>query len=419
MTDEEQATTADEPIEQPDDARSEVEEAEDIEQEEGQLGHVDKRTMIFPGQRMLFVPVPKAGCTAIMWNLAKVAGLEEERFYDSSGRGQVSRSLTIHDLSNWPDDHLWAKQSPEEQARILAADDWFRFTVVRHPFRRLWSAWQSKVLLAEPQFIKRFSSEPWFPSAIDSAADVLKMFRQFLEALEESDDLVTADPHWAPQVGVASYGDMPYTHVGRVEKLGETIEAVRTHLESLDQTFPDVPRENVTPLPYLEELFTEADARILGVRYGDDLKEFGYDPPAASALQAPPSPTWMEAVDAVMPAIQALRDRNERVGDLERVFKDKRGVWQERLRDQRERLKQQKTRLDNQKTRLDDQKKRLNLLGRFRAEEQRRNERLQKRLFEAQKENRRIKNSASWRYTSPLRRLSRLRRKALGRKRGG
>ena len=413
---EEQAATAENPEEQPDDER-----AEDVEEElESSATHVDKRTMIFPEQRTLFVPVPKAGCTAVMWNLAKVAGLEEERFYTSSYRGQVSRSLTIHDLSNWPDDYLYAKLSPERKKEILDSDEWFRFTVVRHPFRRLWSAWQSKILLAEPQFIKRFSSEAWFPSALDSAADVLKWFRQFLEALEENDELVTADPHWAPQVGVASYGEMPYSHVGRVEKLGETIEALRAHLQSVNgQTFPDLPRENVTPLPYLNELFTEADARILGQIFGDDLSEFGYDAPPAPALQAPPSPTWMEAVDAVMPAIQALRDRNERVGDLESIFKERREVLQGRIREQRERLKQQKGRIDTQQQRIADQRKRLNTLGRFRAEERRRNERLQNRLFAAQKENRRMKNSASWRYTAPLRRVGRLGRKALGRNRRG
>lgn len=393
---------------------------EDTEQQEpGVVRHADKRTMIFPEQKILFVPVPKAGCTAIMWSLAKVAGLEEERFYDSFSRGQVIRSLTIHDLSRWPDDFLYAKLSQEQKDEINGADDWLRFTVVRHPFRRLWSAWQSKILLAEPQFIKRFSEEAWFPPAVQSAGDVLKTFRQFLEALEEDPDLVLADPHWAPQVTIASIGDMPYTHVGRVEKLGETVDRIRAHLESLNgETFPEMPRENATPLPYLDELFTESDARILGERFADDLKEFGYDALPAQALQAPPAPPWMEAVDALMPAIQAMRDRNERIGDLERISKERREALQGRIIEQRGRLKQQKSRIDQQQKRIADQRKRMNHQARLRGEEHRRSERLQKRLQASQKEVERMKNSVSWRYTAPLRRVGRLARKALGRNRG-
>jgi hypothetical protein len=397
------------------DVLEEVPADDDEETQASERTHADARTMIFPEQRILFVPVPKAGCTAIMWSLAKAAGLDEDRFYDSSSRGQVSRSLTIHDLSRWPNEFLWAKTPQEQKLEILAADDWLRFTVVRHPFRRLWSAWQSKILLAEPQFVHRFSSQPWFPTSVESAADVLKAFRQFLEAIEEDADLVTADPHWAPQVGVASPDEMAYTHVGRVEKLGATVQELRDHLSKVEGPgFPEMPRENVTPLPFINELFTEADARILGDRYGDDLKRFDYEPPPAQALSAPPSPSWMEAIDAVMPAIQALRDRNERVGDLERVFKDRRKVLQKRLGDQRNRANHLQDRVDQQKSRLEEQKERLQRQNRLRGEEQRRNQRLQARLLQAQKENKRMKNSASWRYTAPLRKLSQLGRRALG-----
>lgn len=378
--------------------------------------HILQRAVVFEELRTLYVPVPKAGCTAILWSLAELSGLNEDRFYGSFGR-EVSRSLTIHDLNQWPDQYLYGKLPKEKRDEILAADDWLRFTVVRHPFRRLWSAWQSKILLNEPQFTEKFSEESWFPHSVDSAGDVLKMFRQFLQALEENPPLVSADVHWAPQVALAAYSEMPYTFVGRVEKLGETVDLLRDHLQKVNgSTLPDLPRANVTPLPYVDELFDEGDARILGEAFADDLREFDYKPPPGSSLEAPCPPSWTQAVDAVTPALEELRHRNERVGDLQRLFKEKRSELNGRINHMRDRIGNQKERLEQQKARIAEAKRRNQHQAKLRAEEQRRNERLQKRLLKTTNELARIKNSASWRYTAPLRRLTRFGKKATGRK---
>lgn len=381
--------------------------------------HVDQRTMVFPDLKVLYVPVPKAGCTGIMWALARLSGLEEERFYSSYYR-EVSRSLTIHDLSGWPDEFVFAKLGQQERDEILNADDWFRFTVVRHPFRRLWSAWQSKILLAEPQFVEKFSSAAWFPRSVESAADVLKAFRQFLNSLREEPDLVNADVHWAPQGHLISLGQVSYSHIGRVEKLGDTIEALREHLEKLNGTkFPDIPRTNVTPLPYVDEFFDESDVQILSDVFSDDMREFDYKPPSGEALRSSIDEDWIRGVDAILPALEALRSRNERVGDLQRLFKEKREELQEKNTQVRARVGMQQERIEKQMQRLEKQKERIAHQQKLRAEEHRRNERLQTRLAAKTKEVERIKRSASWRYTRPLRGLARLPRKLAGPRRQG
>lgn len=367
--------------------------------------HVDTRTIVIPDLRILYVPVPKAGCTAILWSLAQLAGLEEDRFYRSYYR-EVSRSLTIHDYSGWPDEFLYASLDEEEKDRILAADDWLRFTVVRHPFRRLWSAWQSKLLLNEPQFIEKFSAESWFPRSVGSADEVLAMFRQFLQALEEDPDLVSADVHWAPQVDLTSCNRIPYTHIGRVEKLGETMEIVREHVQGIaEQTLSELGRANATPIPYVDELFRESDVEILAKVFADDLREFDYDPPDGAALDASCPPSWVQAVEATAPALQALRQRNERVGDLQQLFKGKREELQGRVGHLQKRVEQQKTRIGQLKERVEEQQRRNNHQAKLRRQDLRRIERIQKRLDETTRELTRIKQSASWRYTAKLRRL--------------
>jgi hypothetical protein len=282
-------------------------------------------------------------------------------------------------MSLWGEGHRLADYEGEERERILGEKGWFRFTVVRHPGNRVWSAWQSKVLLGEPQFIERYSSELWFPGPVRSASDVLKAFRQFMDALRADPELLRADVHWAPQLDVIHYPALTYDHIGQVEDLGVTVERLRKHLSSFKAAdFADPPRANISSLPYADELFTVEDARFLSKMYAGDLGELGYDPPSDDALGGTPSGAWAATVDAVTPALEELRLRHERVADLQQLL---------RARDKRVR----------EVTR--DRKKERSL----RREEHRRNEHLQKRLRHKTVQLEKVRQSRTWRYTAPLR----------------
>ena len=47
---------------------------------------------------------------------------------------------------------------------MLTEEGWLRFSVVRDPAPRLWSAWQSKLLLREPRFLDGFRREALVPA---------------------------------------------------------------------------------------------------------------------------------------------------------------------------------------------------------------------------------------------------------------
>jgi hypothetical protein len=352
--------------------------------------HVLQRAIVIERVRLLFTPVPKSGCTSLLWSLAELARLQENQFAESAGR-EVTRALAIHDLGRWPESFRFGARKPEEREEILKADDWFRFTVVRDPFRRLWSAWQSKVLLAEPQFIARYSTEPWWPGSVRSASDVLKAFRQFMDALRADPDLLRSDVHWAPQVDVIEYKSVPYGHVGNVEKLGETLDSIRAHLGAFSGAeFTEPARANVSSLPYTDELFTDEDVRFLSEMYADDRHEFGYEPPPGDSLGGSPPADWTASVDAVTPTLEELRLRHERVADLQVLLKDR----EQKAREAERGRKREKS---------------------LRREEHRRNQRLQKRLRKTTVQLQGMRNSRTWRYTAPLRGagdwLRRLRRK--------
>jgi Sulfotransferase family len=365
--------------------------------------HILNRAIVFEDLKVFYVPVPKASCTAILWALAKLSGLDEDTFLGSFGR-EVSRSLTIHDMNAWPDNFRFGKLSVERQQEVMAEDGWLRFTAVRHPFRRLWSAWQSKILLGEPQFTEKFSDEPWYPDTVRSSGDVFKMFREFVQQLAETPELVRADVHWAPQVELIDHKKVSYDHIGRVEKLGESIDLLRDHVRNINGVeLPELGRENVTPIPYIDQLFEESDVEILGKAYADDLREFDYDPPKKEALTGPVPSEWMAAVDVVAPALSELRLRNERVGDLQVLFRDKRVELNSRISFMRDKVQNQKARIQDQAQRNAQARQRNEQLARLRKEQQERNERLVNRVRTAENNLEKMRNSLSWRVTKPLR----------------
>ena len=136
----------------------------------------------------------------------------------------VSTSLTIHDMNLWGKGYRLADYEGQERERILTEDGWFRFSVVRNPAPRLWSGWQSKLLLREPRFFEMFGEEPWFPRIPAEPEEMVEDFRRFAKAVAANE---AEDVHWAIQSELIDR--LPIDHVGRLEELGDTLALLREH----------------------------------------------------------------------------------------------------------------------------------------------------------------------------------------------
>ena len=99
------------------------------------------RSVVQPDLKVLYLPVPKTGCTSMLWLLADLAGLDRERFYRTTTR-EVTLPMTVHDMWVWGREGLRVTDLTDEaQEEMLTDDSWLRFTMVREPASRLWSAW--------------------------------------------------------------------------------------------------------------------------------------------------------------------------------------------------------------------------------------------------------------------------------------
>jgi hypothetical protein len=276
--------------------------------------HVLRRTVVLPEHRVLFLPVPKAGCTTILHILADLAGLSADAF-ESSATAEVTASTAVHDMTRWGEAHSLGSLEPDERAAILAARDWFRFTVVRDPGPRLWSAWQSKLLLREPRFVELFGDRAWFPHIPEHADDLVEDFRRFVAALGEPD---ARDAHWCVQSDLVDL--LPLNHVGRTEAMAETIAALKAHVGRLGLA-DRVDAANRALISSPPGLYDATAAKAVARHYGADYEAFGYTAPKASRASRA---GWTAGVEVLLPAIRSLIERHDRIGQLSRIAQSRR-----------------------------------------------------------------------------------------------
>jgi Sulfotransferase family len=269
--------------------------------------HVLERTVVLPEHKVLFLPVPKAGCTTVLWLLAELAGLAMEDFAESGGP-EVSAATTVHDLSRWRPEHRLAQYGGDERERLLHEDGWLRFTLVRDPARRLWSAWQSKLLLREPRFVEAFGDAPWFPRLPEDPGRLIEDFRRFVAAVGRG---TAVDVHWAVQHELA--GQLPLSHVGRTEEMAETLRLLEQHVGGV--AWPDrPPRENRSPLALPAHAYDAAGAAVVREHYARDYAAYGYLP-----LLPGGAGRWESEVAPLLPVLRASIAERERLGQLHRV----------------------------------------------------------------------------------------------------
>ena len=331
--------------------------------------HMERCTIVLRQHRLLFVPVPKSGWTSVLRLLLPAAGLAPEDF-QSCEKPEVTLATAIHATYVWRRAGLSLDSlSGEDRQEALTADGWLRFSVVRDPATRLWSAWQSKVLLREPWFTESFGDQPWFPRVPRTPEDVVQDFRLFVAAVREQwrhDEV--QDKHWAPQHLIVDR--IPLNYVGRVERLEETREVIRAHLGAHADIVGPMAHDNRTPLPYSPALYDASTLSAVGEAFGRDFGRFGY-PPIEASTDAEALASWERQVASALPAVREIIARHERIG-----------AYYRRLRKVRERSQAQGQRVLELEQKL--------------AERTRQRDQLRSRLAARDA-------SLSWRLTKPLR----------------
>jgi hypothetical protein len=245
--------------------------------------------------------------------VAELQGEDPERFHRSLSR-EVTRIMTIHrrnlfqrtPMAKWlPDDEL-AAISPE--------NGWFIFAVVRHPTARLYSAWQSKLLLREPYWVEQYGEAEWFPREPERPEDIVEEFIRFVRvAGRDREQRILRNRHFAPQGWMLAADRMPYTRIYKTSEIPELLTDFERHLRGRGYEGGPLKllRANETPLKPVAPLFPQDVLDFSREFYADDFERFGYGDPLPGGLD--PSGRYD---DEALAEIQRLVERQERINDL-------------------------------------------------------------------------------------------------------
>jgi predicted nucleic acid-binding Zn-ribbon protein len=272
-------------------------------------------------RKLFYVATPKVACTSLKWWFARLEGYSGILRASSEESKETSPELVIHDSF-----HKVAPQvaglPPEQLAEAIQSDEYFRFALVRNPFKRIFSAWQSKLLLREPLQVAPYLDKAFYHHDISSKADITKAFESFLEHLAGEEAPTYWDVHWTPQVDLLRPDVIRYTSLSQIEDVSELEKLLADWLGDKVAS-PFVNRlANESLIPYQEEFISDRSAQLIRALYSADFEQFGYKLDLPKAKESFSS----EEFELALKAIDMIRARHERIGVM-------RGAAERQIRD--------------------------------------------------------------------------------------
>ena len=231
-------------------------------------------TWASPRYKYLYVSVPKVACTKVKQILQEFEGYP------------VPEDLA--ELHNRPDRSKpgvprLSDLSVDEYRAALNSAEWFRFSFVRNPYTRLFSAYKNKIRFLgdpDPMFMHvrdEICKTYGYSLRSDKPAGVVA-FRDFVHYVCEAPEN-RMDAHWAPQTQLLRLDLIKYDFIGRFENFQSDLAQILDRLSAKPEIKERAQtRVNQTMQKYHAPVFDKETASWVYDVYRDDFVLFGYDP---------------------------------------------------------------------------------------------------------------------------------------------
>ncbi|HYM18195.1 MAG TPA: sulfotransferase family 2 domain-containing protein [Micropepsaceae bacterium] len=225
--------------------------------------------------RFAYVEIPKAACTAIKYFIAELenAPLELGRI---PYLRETKQSMLIHQRQYVGVPTLLHLAGSEIHALLSGTSDYFTFALVRNPYSRLVSAFESKIRLGEPGMREVFGRR-W--AAAMPGADVREAFAAFVRHDLEGLISSSMEHHFVSQHRLLMRPIIPYTKIFQVERFKEFETAFFAHLRGQGaETLPKFKDWNRSSYPDWRFYYDEPTAERVFEFFEPDFDSYGYDP---------------------------------------------------------------------------------------------------------------------------------------------
>lgn len=220
---------------------------------------LDSRMIFTPDRSLLYVSVPKTGCTTIKMVIGASIGLVDPEALQHQTKGGIHNRWNARNTK-------WSDLIDEKRGDLLTGGSTFRFTSVRNPFERIVSCYFSKIAGPNDSF--------YLAKRLRDRGDTSIL--AFLEFVRDEPPL-KRDIHCRAMTDLCFSGRVQYDDLIRYETFEADLRRMMVRL--------DLPTQNI-PRPAAASK-TNAGARmhtLLGPRecdlvreiYQADFKEFGY-----------------------------------------------------------------------------------------------------------------------------------------------
>ncbi|WP_236189920.1 glycoside hydrolase family 99-like domain-containing protein [Pseudomonas pharyngis] len=258
--------------------------------------------------KLFYVSTPKVACTSLKWWFASLVGCSKA-LSEITDSAESNPDQIVHEMHRVAP-HVTGL-APAELREALTSDSYFRFAVVRNPYKRIFSAWQSKLLLQEPQQVGPYLQRDFYHQPLRDANDIALAFEGFLEHLASQEAPTYWDQHWTPQVMLLRPDLISYSVLTKIEEAPRLSKALAEHLgEFIPDPFADR-RANESLIPYLPEFVTERSASLIRTLYAEDFAVLGYDTEPPKAKETFTHDELMLALRA----IKLIRGRHQSLGE--------------------------------------------------------------------------------------------------------
>jgi len=266
--------------------------------------------------KLLYIATPKVACTSLKWWFAALEGYAQA-LYNINDSSESDPELVVHESH---------KVAPHVTGLVkadlydaLTSDEYFRFAVVRNPYKRIFSAWQSKLVLQEPLQVGRYTKFDFFNLPISSRQDIAPAFESFLEHLAANESPSFWDHHWTPQASLLKPEIIQYSQIARIEDTAALSNALKAWLGGYLPNPFDSHRANESLIPFQPDFITPRSAELLRAMYAEDFDVFGYDrelPAAKERFSEDEANVALKAVHLLRARHAQLRERSERLTTL-------------------------------------------------------------------------------------------------------